>query len=122
MISSSSATNVWANNARRLAQVWLIHQFGSLLNLGICKEYLIMPRAKSPRNGREVTEMSVVTPISVESQAPASNGHGQASDVQDEIRRRAYELYQERGCEPGHEVEDWFEAERQVMARLQQIA
>jgi Protein of unknown function (DUF2934) len=102
--------------------VWLIHQFGSLLNLGVCKEYSIMPRAKSPRNGRKAAEMSVVTPISAESAAPASNGHSNAFDLQDEIRRRAYELYEERGCEPGHEVEDWFEAERQVMGRLQQIA
>jgi len=101
--------------------VWLIHQFGSLLNLGVCKEYSIMPRAKSPRNGRKVTEMSVVTPISAESAAPATNGRN-AANLQDEIRRRAYELYEERGCEPGHEVEDWFEAERQVMAGRQQIA
>jgi len=81
-----------------------------------------MPRAKSPRNGRKVPEMSVVTPISAESAGSAANGHSNASDLQDEIRRRAYELYEERGCEAGHEVEDWFEAERQVMARLQQIA
>ena len=81
-----------------------------------------MPRAKSPRNGRKVTEMSVVTPISAENAAAPSNGHSNAAELHDEIRRRAYELYQERGCEPGHEVEDWFEAERQVMARLQQIA
>jgi len=81
-----------------------------------------MPRAKSPRNGRKVTEMSVVTPISAESAAaPATNGRN-AANLQDEIRRRAYELYEERGCEPGHEVEDWFEAERQVMAGRQQIA
>lgn len=82
-----------------------------------------MPRAKSPRNGsRKVTEMSVVTPISTEITPSSSKGYGNTNELQDEIRRRAYELYQERGCEPGHEVEDWFEAERQVMARLQQIA
>ena len=82
-----------------------------------------MPRAKSPRNGsRKVTEMSVVTPISTEITPSPSNGYGNTNELQDEIRRRAYELYQERGCEPGHEVEDWFEAERQVMAKLQQIA
>lgn len=82
-----------------------------------------MPRAKSPRNGsRKVTEMSVVTPISTETAGSPFNGQGNKNELQDEIRRRAYELYQERGCEPGHEVEDWFEAERQVMARLQQIA
>lgn len=43
-------------------------------------------------------------------------------DLEAEIRVRAYELYQERGCTPGHEDEDWILAERQVLARYQQIA
>lgn len=33
---------------------------------------------------------------------------------QDEVARRAYELYQARGGEPGHEVEDWLHAEQEV--------
>jgi len=77
-----------------------------------------MAKAKSPRNGsRKVTEMAEVTPISSE-----RNGSGQTLDLQTEIRRRAYELYLERGCAPGHEYEDWFDAEREILARLQQIA
>ena len=32
-----------------------------------------------------------------------------------EIERRAYELAQRRGFDPGHELEDWLEAERQVV-------
>ena len=31
-----------------------------------------------------------------------------------EIRRRAYELYLERGEEPGHDLEDWLQAEREL--------
>jgi len=31
----------------------------------------------------------------------------------DEIARRAYQLFEERGREPGHEWEDWFRAERE---------
>jgi hypothetical protein len=31
-----------------------------------------------------------------------------------EIRRRAYELYLERGEEPGHDQEDWLQAEREL--------
>ena len=30
-----------------------------------------------------------------------------------EIARRAYELFEERGGEPGREWEDWFRAERE---------
>jgi hypothetical protein len=31
-----------------------------------------------------------------------------------EIARRAYDLYLARGCEPGHDVEDWLQAEREL--------
>ena len=31
-----------------------------------------------------------------------------------EIARVAYFFYQERGCEPGHDVEDWLRAEAHV--------
>ena len=33
-----------------------------------------------------------------------------------EIRRRAYEIYLERGAQPGHELEDWLQAERELTA------
>src|SRR6266478_1676137 len=32
----------------------------------------------------------------------------------DKIRRRAYEIYLERGSEPGRELEDWLQAERKL--------
>jgi hypothetical protein len=32
----------------------------------------------------------------------------------DEIRRRAYEIYLERGSLPGQELEDWVQAEREI--------
>lgn len=31
------------------------------------------------------------------------------------VRRRAFELYEMRGCEPGGEAEDWLNAEREVL-------
>jgi hypothetical protein len=30
------------------------------------------------------------------------------------VSRRAYELFQERGREPGHELDDWLRAEREL--------
>ncbi len=36
----------------------------------------------------------------------------------DELARLAYELYQLRGGEPGHDVEDWLEAERILIKKL----
>jgi Protein of unknown function (DUF2934) len=34
--------------------------------------------------------------------------------LEDQIRKRAYELYQTRGKEPGHEQEDWFRAKEEL--------
>jgi Protein of unknown function (DUF2934) len=39
--------------------------------------------------------------------------------LEDEIRRRAYELYVQRGSTPGSEAEDWLAAEREVRQRYQ---
>ena len=33
---------------------------------------------------------------------------------QEEIRRRAYELYLERGEQPGCDLDDWLQAEREL--------
>jgi hypothetical protein len=38
-------------------------------------------------------------------------------NLEEEIRARAYQLYQERGCQPGHENEDWLIAEREIRSR-----
>jgi hypothetical protein len=41
-------------------------------------------------------------------------------NIEDEIRRRAYELYQRREPGTGSEAEDWLTAEREVMQRYHQ--
>jgi hypothetical protein len=41
-------------------------------------------------------------------------------NLEDEIRRRAYELYQQRQPNPGSEADDWFTAEREIMQRYHQ--
>ena len=42
-----------------------------------------------------------------------------AADVnrEEEVAQRAYELYEQRGGEPGHAWDDWFQAERELRAR-----
>lgn len=37
------------------------------------------------------------------------------------VARRAYELYQARGGEPGHELEDWLSAEQEVTRKGQPV-
>lgn len=41
----------------------------------------------------------------------------QESRLEDDIRRRAYEIYLERNGSPGDEYEDWLSAEREILAR-----
>jgi len=41
-------------------------------------------------------------------------------NLDDEIRRRAYEIYEQRGAGSGSEAEDWLTAEREVRQRYRQ--
>ena len=41
---------------------------------------------------------------------PPKNG----APKDDAIRAKAYELFERRGGEPGHELDDWLEAEREL--------
>ena len=36
-------------------------------------------------------------------------------DLEEQVRRRAYELYEQRGKEEGHDLEDWLQAESELM-------
>ncbi|WHZ22351.1 MAG: hypothetical protein OJF47_001463 [Nitrospira sp.] len=46
------------------------------------------------------------------------NGNGHATDdTRTRIEKLAYDLYQRRGCEDGHDREDWLEAERLTLAQ-----
>jgi hypothetical protein len=39
-----------------------------------------------------------------------------SDDLRERIAKRAYELYLDRGCSPGCDVEDWVDAEREILA------
>jgi hypothetical protein len=43
---------------------------------------------------------------------------GLTAPPDDEVRRRAYELYMARGAVDGDDVADWMAAERELTARL----
>jgi hypothetical protein len=79
-----------------------------------------MPKAKTPR-ARTQSNKQVLTMPEVTSAAQVRKASPSASSLtlefKAQIRQRAYELYQERGCTPGQENEDWLRAEREVMAR-----
>ena len=55
-------------------------------------------------------------PSSMEHENPTPN-------VEDQVRRRAYELYEQRGMEDGHDVEDWLRAEEEIkQTRARRVA
>ncbi len=47
---------------------------------------------------------------------PAANIAGESHpNLEEEIRRLAHELYEERGREDGHDLDDWLRAEAAIM-------
>jgi hypothetical protein len=37
--------------------------------------------------------------------------------TEETIRERAYALFEQRGCESGHELEDWLQAETEIKGK-----
>jgi hypothetical protein len=134
--------------------MWFVEQFDSFINLGICKEYPIMARSKSPSGSKtsrtnttnneqtnagtaNIPDVKTVaagtTPAEVAAEAKTAPEPRKLEMVkteprknvvvpiklEDEIRRRAYELYVQRGSVSGSEAEDWLTAEREVRQRYQ---
>jgi Protein of unknown function (DUF2934) len=73
-----------------------------------------MARVKTPGNGtttrKQVATMPTPKPFEVKKAASSTS-------LEEEIRIRAYQLYEERGYTPGHENEDWLVAEREILSR-----
>ena len=80
-----------------------------------------MPRAKTPRTPKpkaEKTENKVLQmPETVSVATGNGNSNHSPADIQSEIPRRAYELYESRGYADGGAEQDWIQAEREVLAR-----
>ncbi len=48
----------------------------------------------------------------------AKPGQGSLELTEDIIRVYAYRFYEERGCEDGHDLEDWLRAEAEVFGKI----
>ncbi len=44
------------------------------------------------------------------------------TELEEQIRRRAYALYEARGREDGHEQEDWLQAEAEILGKQRKAA
>lgn len=60
-----------------------------------------------------------VTTVRENSSAKSSASH-QLEELTRQIRERAYQLFECRDCEHGHDAEDWCHAEREVLASLEE--
>lgn len=84
---------------------------------------------KSAKRKTTPNQTSTVTPIDQRPQVSSSNGaafsslsgNAQSSaidpEIQEQIKARAYELYEQRGRQHGLHQEDWKRAEAEVLAR-----
>ena len=74
-------------------------------------------RRKTPRKAAPATPRPDSRPASM----PAASGlraQSSSEDTRRQIAEAAYFRAKERGFEPGHELEDWIEAESEVMGRI----
>jgi hypothetical protein len=130
--------------------LFIHQQFQSFLHLGVCKEYPIMARTKSPKKNEVVIKDQPTTtnttslpktqesaPVAVPATVPTAiaaaaeprrleivKPEPRASivpiNLEDEIRKLAYEFSARRGFIPGYENEDWLAAEREIRQRYHQ--
>jgi len=82
-----------------------------------------MARPSTPRNRKGNNKPALSDPeISTATASnPASSGTPDSFiatqiDLETQIRQRAYQLYEERGCTPGQQDEDWIRAEQEIRA------
>jgi hypothetical protein len=78
-----------------------------------------MAKAKTPRTTKATNSHVITMPEagSIAMVRKTSPANSSPADMEAKIRERAYQLYQERGNNPGHENEDWLRAEREILAR-----
>jgi hypothetical protein len=75
--------------------------------------------------GTEIAEVAGVAPAAPIPQSVPENGRAHAQlpyvtatdiEIQEAIRRRAYQIFEQRGFRDGHDFDDWINAEREVLA------
>jgi Protein of unknown function (DUF2934) len=78
-----------------------------------------MAKAKTPRTPAAINNQVITMPEagSIPVARKPSTVSSSSVDLAAQIRERAYQLYVERGSTPGHENEDWFRAEREILSR-----
>lgn len=52
-----------------------------------------------------------------ENKTPHVSSVNPIEPTEEAIRVRAYQLYEERGCEEGHDFDDWLQAEAEIAGK-----
>ncbi len=84
----------------------------------------IMATTKRPRTKKSAEVAETKAPKETAAKKPASVPKQVATvttrtvDLQEAIRVRAYEYFQQRGYQHGADIEDWVRAEREVLDRF----
>jgi hypothetical protein len=73
------------------------------------------------RRSKKTTSIQPATVLESRGDA-VPTGKVQASNLEEEIRRRAYELYLQRGGVPGNENQDWLVAEQEVRSQMERAS
>jgi hypothetical protein len=75
--------------------------------------------AKKPPAPRKTTPTRAAAPRSDKEMTPQARVELTREELQKLISEAAYYRAKQRGFEPGHELEDWIQAEAEVMRRLE---
>lgn len=67
-----------------------------------------MAKRKSPRASSNETK-------------PSENKSGSQSPMSEAVAQRAFDLYLARGGQEGHDLEDWLQAEREILFQRQSV-
>ncbi len=76
------------------------------------------PKSKAPPR-RKVSSGKTIKPEKdhLIAQTEAESQHRYFEDLGSRLAKKAYELYVQRGQVDGHDIEDWLEAERQILPK-----
>jgi hypothetical protein len=79
-----------------------------------------MPKARTPRTTTTTRKSRKKTNGELSAVEVKMDLHP-SLNLEEEIRRRAYELYLERAGRPGNQQEDWVRAEQQVRMQMAKL-
>jgi len=82
----------------------------------------IFLRPDSSRGDRKCRKKGDPEPNSPKRKAPTPITAATQKNIEERIRRRAYELYEARGREPGRDLDDWLRAEAEITGKAARAA